>query len=34
MGILSEGMILTVKDDNGLSLLRPEIPKKAGSLIQ
>jgi methionyl-tRNA synthetase len=33
MGMLSEGMILAVKDENGLSLLRPESPKVAGSQI-
>jgi methionyl-tRNA synthetase len=33
MGLLSEGMILAVKDESGLSLLRPEAPKKAGTPI-
>ena len=33
MGLLSEGMLLAVKDESGLSLLRPESPKKVGSAI-
>ena len=33
MGMLSEGMILAAKDDEGLSLIRPEKPKKAGTPI-
>lgn len=33
MGMLSEGMILAAKDDSGLSLVRPEKPKKAGTVI-
>ncbi len=33
MGNLSEGMLLAAKDDEGLSLIRPEKPKKAGTLI-
>jgi len=33
MGMLSEGMILAAKDDSGLSLIRPEKPKKAGTVI-
>ena len=33
MGILSEGMLLAAKDDEGLVLIRPESPKKAGSSI-
>jgi methionyl-tRNA synthetase len=33
MKMVSEGMILAVKDKNGLSLIRPESPKEAGSLI-
>ncbi len=34
MGMVSEGMILAVSDSDGLSLLRPEKPKKAGSAIK
>ncbi len=34
MGMLSEGMILACSDENGLSLLRPERPKKAGTDIK
>ena len=33
MGMLSEGMLLAAKDENGLSLIRPEAPKKAGTPI-
>ena len=28
MGLLSEGMLLAAKDENGLSLIRPENLKK------
>ncbi|MDD5400159.1 MAG: methionine--tRNA ligase [Sulfurimonas sp.] len=33
MGMLSEGMLLAAKDEDGLSLVRPEKPKKAGTPI-
>ncbi len=33
MGLISEGMLLAAKDDNGLSLLRPEQPKKPGTKV-
>ncbi|MBU0632131.1 methionine--tRNA ligase [bacterium] len=33
MGLLSEGMLLAAKDEDGLSLIRPEKPKKAGTPI-
>lgn len=33
MGNLSEGMLLAAKDEDGLSLIRPERPRKAGSII-
>ena len=33
MGMLSEGMLLAAKDKNGLSLLRPESPKEAGTKV-
>ncbi|HOI83727.1 MAG TPA: methionine--tRNA ligase subunit beta, partial [Campylobacterales bacterium] len=33
MGIASEGMLLAAKDENGLSLIRPENPKQSGSKI-
>ncbi|MDX1294932.1 MAG: methionine--tRNA ligase subunit beta, partial [Sulfurimonadaceae bacterium] len=33
MGILSEGMLLAAKDEDGLCLVRPESPRKAGSAI-
>ncbi len=33
MGMLSEGMILAAKDDEGLALIRPEKPKKAGTPV-
>jgi len=33
MGIKSEGMLLAAKDEDGLSLIRPEKPKKVGSVI-
>ncbi len=31
MGMLSEGMLLAAKDENGLCLVRPENPRKAGA---
>jgi len=34
MGMLSEGMLLAAKDENGLHLLRPEAPKKEGTPIK
>ena len=34
MGMISEGMLLAAKDESGLSLLRPETPKKAGTPIK
>jgi methionyl-tRNA synthetase len=34
MGMLSEGMLLAAKDDEGLSLLRPEKTKKIGTEIR
>ena len=34
MGMISEGMLLAAKDENGLSLIRPEKPKKVGSDIK
>jgi methionyl-tRNA synthetase len=34
MGMISEGMLLAAKDESGLSLIRPEKPKKAGTLIK
>ena len=34
MGMVSEGMLLAAKDDEGLSLIRPEKPKKAGTQIK
>ncbi|MEA1916622.1 MAG: methionine--tRNA ligase subunit beta, partial [Campylobacterota bacterium] len=34
MGMLSEGMLLAAKDDDGLCLVRPEKPKVAGTLIK
>ena len=34
MGMISEGMLLAAKDESGLSLLRPEKPKKAGTPIK
>ena len=33
MGMLSEGMLLAAKDDDGLSLMRPEQKRKAGSSV-
>lgn len=33
MGMLSEGMLLAAKDENGLSLIRPETTKKSGTKI-
>jgi methionyl-tRNA synthetase len=33
MGMLSEGMLLAAKDNDGLSLMRPEHPRKAGSSV-
>jgi len=33
MGMVSEGMILAAKDDNGLSLIRPDKPKTPGAKI-
>ncbi len=33
MGMKSEGMLLAAKDENGLSLIRPEAPKKSGTAI-
>jgi len=33
MGLLSEGMLLAAKDKNGLSLLRPEMPKEVGTKV-
>jgi len=33
MGLLSEGMLLAAKDDEGLSLMRPEHKRKAGSSV-
>jgi len=33
MGMLSEGMLLAAKDENGLSLLRPEASKVAGTKV-
>ena len=33
MGLLSEGMLLAAKDKNGLSLMRPEAPKKSGTSV-
>ena len=33
MGMISEGMILAAKDEDGLCLIRPQIPKKAGTPI-
>ncbi len=33
MGMLSEGMILAAKDEDGLALIRPEKPKKSGTSI-
>jgi methionyl-tRNA synthetase len=33
MGMKSEGMLLAVKDESGLSLIRPEAPKTNGTPI-
>ena len=33
MGMVSEGMLLASKDENGLSLLRPETKKISGSKV-
>jgi methionyl-tRNA synthetase len=33
MGLKSEGMLLAAKDENGLSLLRPESPKHVGTKV-
>jgi len=33
MGMISEGMLLAAKDENGLSLILPEKPKKPGTKI-
>lgn len=33
MGMLSEGMLMAAKDENGLSLIRPETPKTTGTKI-
>ncbi len=33
MGQLSQGMLLAAKDDEGLSLIRPETPKKSGTPV-
>jgi len=33
MGMLSEGMLLAAKDEQGLHLLRPEAPKQAGTKV-
>ena len=33
MGMISEGMLMAAKDENGLSLIRPETPKKVGTKI-
>ncbi|NPA28421.1 MAG: methionine--tRNA ligase [Epsilonproteobacteria bacterium] len=33
MGLVSEGMLLAAKDEDGLSLIRPEKPKKEGTRI-
>ena len=33
MGMLSEGMLLAAKDKDGLSLMRPEAPKKSGTAV-
>ena len=34
MGMISEGMLLAAKDENGLNLLRPEKPKKEGTPVK
>ena len=33
MGMLSEGMLLAARDENGLNLIRPEKPKTSGTKI-
>ena len=33
MGMMSEGMLLAAKDEDGLCLIRPEKPKKAGTPV-
>ena len=33
MGMVSEGMLLAAKDENGLCMIRPEQPKTAGTNI-
>ena len=33
MEMISEGMLMAAKDENGLSLLRPQAPKKSGTKI-
>jgi len=33
MGMISEGMLLAAKDEDGLCLVRPEKPKQAGTPI-
>jgi methionyl-tRNA synthetase len=33
MGLLSEGMLLAAKDENGLCLIRPETARKSGSSV-
>ena len=33
MGMISEGMLLAARDENGLSLIRPEKPKTIGTKI-
>ena len=34
MGMMSEGMLLAAKDDEGLNLIRPEKRKKVGTPIK
>ena len=33
MGMISEGMLMAAKDENGLSLIRPESSKQIGTKI-
>ena len=33
MGMISEGMLLAARDENGLHLLRPEAQKVAGTKV-
>jgi methionyl-tRNA synthetase len=33
MGLVSQGMLLAAKDENGLCLMRPQTPKKNGSSV-